>query len=148
MFGIGMPEMILILAVALIVIGPKKLPDLARSLGKALGEFKKATSDLKDSMQIDKEMKDLKTAFTDIDRDVKKGPDGVDAKTDDVPPVAGASKEPTDADNPTEDEDDPMVSVKAAFDRGNTRVSEGETRLEAGGSAPLNHDPTAESSKE
>ena len=41
MFGIGMPEMILILAVALIVIGPKKLPDLAKSLGRALGEFKK-----------------------------------------------------------------------------------------------------------
>lgn len=148
MFGIGMPEMILILAVALIVIGPKKLPDLARSLGKALGEFKKATSDLKDSMQIDKEMKDLKTAFTDIDRDVKKGPTGGDAKTDDVPSVAGASKESTDAGNPTEDEDDPMVSVKAAFDRANTRVSEGETRLEAGASTPLNDDPTAESPKE
>jgi TatA/E family protein of Tat protein translocase len=57
MFGIGMPEMILILAVALIVIGPKKLPDLAKSLGKAMGEFKKATSDLKDSMQIDTELK-------------------------------------------------------------------------------------------
>jgi sec-independent protein translocase protein TatB len=42
MFGIGMPEMILILAVALIVIGPKKLPDLAKSLGRAFGEFKKA----------------------------------------------------------------------------------------------------------
>ena len=39
MFGIGMPEMILILAVALIVIGPKKLPDLAKSLGRAIGEF-------------------------------------------------------------------------------------------------------------
>jgi sec-independent protein translocase protein TatB len=63
MFGIGMPEMILILAVALIVIGPKKLPDLAKSLGKAMGEFKKATSDLKDSMQIDTELKDVKDAF-------------------------------------------------------------------------------------
>jgi sec-independent protein translocase protein TatB len=44
MFGIGMPEMFLILAIALIVIGPKKLPDLAKSLGRAFGEFKKATA--------------------------------------------------------------------------------------------------------
>lgn len=66
MFGIGMPEMILILAVALIVIGPKKLPDLAKSLGKAMGEFKKATRDLKDSMQIDTELKEVKGAFDDL----------------------------------------------------------------------------------
>ena len=44
MFGIGMPEMLLILAIALIVIGPKKLPDLAKSLGRAFAEFKRATS--------------------------------------------------------------------------------------------------------
>lgn len=68
MFGIGMPEMLLILAVALIVIGPKKLPDLARSLGKALGEFKKATSDLKDSIQFDTELKEVKTAFDDLNQ--------------------------------------------------------------------------------
>ena len=53
MFGIGMPEMILILAIALIVIGPKKLPDLAKSLGRAMNEFKKATREIKDSMDIE-----------------------------------------------------------------------------------------------
>ena len=50
MFGIGMPEMLMILAIALIVIGPKKLPDLARSIGRALGEFRRATSDIKESL--------------------------------------------------------------------------------------------------
>ena len=71
MFGIGMPEMLLILAVALIVIGPKKLPDLAKSLGKALGEFKKATSELKDSLQVDDELKEVKTTFDELNRDFK-----------------------------------------------------------------------------
>lgn len=53
MFGIGMTELLVILAVALIFIGPKKLPDLAKSLGKAMGEFKKATTDLKESITFD-----------------------------------------------------------------------------------------------
>ena len=68
MFGIGMPEMILILAIALIVIGPKKLPDLAKSLGRAMREFKKATNELKESMEIDTEIKDVKQAFDRLDR--------------------------------------------------------------------------------
>lgn len=49
MFGIGMPEMILILALALIVVGPDKLPDLARSLAKGIMELKKTAENLKES---------------------------------------------------------------------------------------------------
>ncbi len=66
MFGIGMPEMILILAVALIVIGPKKLPDLAKSLGRALGEFKRATTDFKESMELDNDIKGVRDTFDEI----------------------------------------------------------------------------------
>jgi sec-independent protein translocase protein TatB len=47
MFGIGFPELLLIMAVALIVLGPKRLPDIARALGRGLSEFKKATDEMK-----------------------------------------------------------------------------------------------------
>ena len=49
MFGIGLPEMILIMALALIVVGPDKLPDLARSLAKGIMELKKTAEGLKES---------------------------------------------------------------------------------------------------
>jgi Tat protein translocase TatB subunit len=55
MFGIGMPEILVILAVALIVVGPKKLPELAKTLGKAFGEFKRSINDLKESVEVDSE---------------------------------------------------------------------------------------------
>lgn len=51
MFGIGFPELLLILAIALIVLGPKRLPDLARALGRGFAEFKKATDELKQTLQ-------------------------------------------------------------------------------------------------
>ncbi|MBN1957053.1 MAG: twin-arginine translocase subunit TatB [Desulfuromonadales bacterium] len=53
MFGIGMTEMIIIAAVALVVLGPKKLPDLARSLGKGFAEFKRATNELKNTIDLE-----------------------------------------------------------------------------------------------
>jgi sec-independent protein translocase protein TatB len=60
MLGIGMQEIIIILIVALIIIGPKKLPDLAKALGRALGEFRRAADDLKENLDINgvKEAKD------------------------------------------------------------------------------------------
>jgi len=71
MFGIGMPEMLMILAIALIVIGPKKLPDLAKSLGRAMREFKRATSEFKETLAVDNELTDVKKAFDDINTDIK-----------------------------------------------------------------------------
>src|SRR5713101_3392268 len=52
MFGsLGMPELILIFVIALIVFGPRKLPELGRSLGRGIAEFKKASSDLEHSLE-------------------------------------------------------------------------------------------------
>lgn len=59
MFGIGMPELLLILGLALIVLGPKKLPELAKALGKGMAEFRRATDELKDEFrQMEREVED------------------------------------------------------------------------------------------
>ena len=51
MFGsIGMPELIIILTLALIIFGPRKLPELGRSLGRSLGEFKRASNELRNTL--------------------------------------------------------------------------------------------------
>ncbi len=90
MFGIGMPELILILAVALIVLGPKKLPDLAKSLGRALREFKKATSELKESITVDNELTDVKKALDEVNDNIRESVD-VNIDVDDKAKKASVS---------------------------------------------------------
>jgi TatA/E family protein of Tat protein translocase len=53
MFGIGMQELLIILVIALIVVGPRKLPELAKSLGRGLAEFKKTADDFQSTMMAD-----------------------------------------------------------------------------------------------
>src|SRR4029079_22611 len=50
MWNIGMPELVIILVIALIIFGPRKLPELGRSLGKSIGEFKKASNELRSTL--------------------------------------------------------------------------------------------------
>ena len=60
MFGIGFPELLMIMALALIVLGPKRLPDLARALGRGLSEFKRASDELKQTFAEETRSNDLK----------------------------------------------------------------------------------------
>src|SRR5580765_1537522 len=59
MFGsIGMPELIIIFVIALIIFGPKKLPELGRSLGRSLNEFKRASNELKNTLEEEVRMEE------------------------------------------------------------------------------------------
>ncbi len=65
MFNIGLPEMLVILAIALIVFGPNKLPELAKAFGKALREFKKATEEVKESFREEtKDLEEIRSSMT------------------------------------------------------------------------------------
>ena len=142
MFGIGMPEMLLILAIALIVIGPKKLPDLARSLGRAMREFKKATSELKETMHIDEELSEVKKAFNGIHEDVK--------EVIDLKPAAEKTAE-ADGEKPAEksdaaaqpDDPPPLDKLKSAFDdfQADTATPEPDPTKSRTSSPPAHDDP-------
>ncbi len=136
MFGMGMPEILLILAIALIVIGPKKLPDLAKGLGRALGEFKRATGELKASIDIEPGLKDVKNTFDEMNTDLKEV-----INSDPVSPGEGAKKpDPAESDE-DKASDEPVIAenleatgkgfdnLKQAFDELN--AEQPETDLEA-----------------
>jgi len=72
-FGMGLPEIVLILAVALLVFGPKKLPEIGRSLGKAIrgfqeasnefqNEFKREAANIEDSLKMNAQLEESKEA--------------------------------------------------------------------------------------
>jgi TatA/E family protein of Tat protein translocase len=71
MFGMGMPEILLVLAIALIVLGPKKLPEVAKSLGRGIAEFKKATQEFKDNLEVDNDLKEAKDAVQGMKKDLE-----------------------------------------------------------------------------
>ncbi|MBM4276718.1 MAG: twin-arginine translocase subunit TatB [Deltaproteobacteria bacterium] len=65
MFNIGLPEILIIGAIALIVFGPNKLPELARAFGRAMREFKKATDEVKESFEAEtRDLEEIKSAIT------------------------------------------------------------------------------------
>lgn len=74
MFGIGLTEIIIILIVALLVVGPKKLPELAKTLGRGLAEFRRTADDFKESIYQDEDSLASDRQKSDPQRQVSKIP--------------------------------------------------------------------------
>ena len=99
MLGIGMQEILIILVVALIVIGPKRLPELARTLGKGLAEFRKAADDLQETVRMDlqkEKQEEIRQKYPDLvpDEDEEESTPQVDDSTQDKAGGAEAAATP------------------------------------------------------
>jgi Tat protein translocase TatB subunit len=92
MFGIGMPELIVIAVVALLVVGPKKLPDLAKSLGKGLQEFKKASDGVAEGIKETLKQDDIKEDLDDFKDSMLYGKKDEDEAQSASPPKDVSSK--------------------------------------------------------
>lgn len=117
MFGIGLPEFILIMVVALIVVGPDKLPGLARTLGKQVLELKKAANSLKDSLQDElvdekKQIQEISDSFSDLSDDLKAADPPKDEQGDeeDEKDEKGEKGEKDEKDGDEKDDGGPSVS--------------------------------------
>jgi sec-independent protein translocase protein TatB len=109
MFGIGMQELLLILVIALIVLGPKKLPDVAKSLGKALNEFKRAASDIKESLDLEDGMHTVKKSF-DVINDTPAAAADPSASAARPSDAASAPSSPAPEDSPPKPPEPPRAS--------------------------------------
>jgi TatA/E family protein of Tat protein translocase len=88
MFGsIGLPELLLIFVIALLLFGPRKLPDIGKSLGKAMGEFRRASNDLQRSLEEEVAADELRAAKREVQDAVKPVPSSEPAQG--APPGPG-----------------------------------------------------------
>ena len=82
MFGsIGMPELVIILVIALIIFGPRKLPELGRSLGKSIGEFKRASNELRHTLDEEIRVEEQKEQRSKIEAEQNSAIDAATAMT-------------------------------------------------------------------
>ena len=104
MFGIGFPELLLIAVIALVVIGPKRLPDLAKALGRGFAEFRRATDELKQTFEEEARVARAQELRKKLVAEGKIVPPGA---VDPYPPAANADN----TDGPVESGSPPQKAV-------------------------------------
>lgn len=131
--SVGAPEIIIILVLALLVFGPKRLPEMGRSLGRSVREFKKASDTARKEFgvdEIEREIKDVKTTLKDVKGDMK-----VDIDAEVAKPAAGEPASDDGVDDPAGGE----VLVGEVVDDGATGDATGTGP--AGGDEPADVEP-------
>ncbi len=77
MFGnIGFPEILVILAIALLIFGPKKLPEIGKSIGRALREFRKTSDDIKEKIEEEIQAEEFRDIKEEIEKDIENNEEG------------------------------------------------------------------------
>lgn len=93
MFGIGMPELMLILGIALIVIGPQKFPGMLRAVGKGLAELKRATNDIKSTVESEVNKVAEETELKEVKESIEKDFGGIATKMNNISYSSKTSEE-------------------------------------------------------
>jgi len=117
MFGIGMPELLVILVIAIIFIGPSKLPDVARALGRGMREFRRATDDLKNSIDLEAHVASPEQQPTIHNQQEEQAGVTVSMVDDEISVVGDEEKADVDVtDNRRGDNDDKKTTIESNHD--------------------------------
>ena len=129
MFGIGMPELAVIIVVALVVLGPKRLPEVARSLGKGLAEFRRLTGDVNKELDAARHM--IESEACEHENERRRADREARSSTAEIQPADQPADQPTDqpadlaADQPTDQPAD-LAADRAAVPAPNTQPAVAE----------------------
>lgn len=125
MFNIGLPELLIIVAIALIVFGPNKLPELARAFGRAMREFKKATEEVKESFEAEtRDLEEIKQTISgnDLSRLLEETSTAVEA----VPAETGHEAASSEESSPSTESSFPEAIPNAAKEVEDTKQTSQE----------------------